>query len=658
VNSIVPLQGTIGNQAMQRMLQTHAEELNTGSATTASTRFARDFNRIPVHASAPRGLQPKLMVNTPGDIYEQEADRIADQVLAAPAHPAVSNTPPRIQRFSEQSTGQADTAPTSVAHALTSPGSPLEPALRQDMEQRFGYDFSRVRVHSSGAAERSAQDVSAHGYTVGHHMVFGAGRFAPGTYEGRRLIAHELTHVVQQQRLPLPAARGVSAPGDFHKRQAGTVAEALVRSGNSAPLLDSGPRPISHSLQRQPAPRPAPRPLRYDRTVYHLPAVPAGQTAASLKQQLNTKVTQREITSFTTRGGAGNTEIFLLATLFSLSQRARWGTETDVVAAIDWPAKAGDPAPLGQMTVRIDSNGAASAELIARGAPAATGQTTANVLQTSFKLAAVTDDGTARWSPAELNDVASALALLPPEDKTALEGVELIRVAAIPGRPDDAGQFEFPTPVASTPERVQDHAKLRLTSRAFINQGVSLSNLQFFGGTARTVPSSFHTILHEGGHAVESSVYREKWRAHAQALADTHAASKVEESDARKKERQNVENKLKTAKTDAEKNKLEQKIAKFDVDLALIADKATDKKAAETKLKEKEKEVTDLDAAGQTQRLRKFLALGVAPFTDYSRQGDKEFYAEAYSLWLVDPEFLRTNYRVVFDFFQNGDYRN
>ena len=152
------------------------------------------------------GLQTKLTVNEPGDIYEQEADRIADQVMATPAHPAVSGAPPRIQRFSGQSNGQMDAAPASVDQALASPGRPLEPALRQDMEQRFGHDFSQVRVHSGAAAEQSARDVNAHAYTVGHNIVFGAGRFAPGTHEGRRLIAHELTHVVQQKGSP---SRGI-----------------------------------------------------------------------------------------------------------------------------------------------------------------------------------------------------------------------------------------------------------------------------------------------------------------------------------------------------------------------------------------------------------------------------------------------------------------
>lgn len=84
---------------------------------------------------------------------------------------------------------------------MRSPGKPLDPITRTFMEPRFGYDFSRVRVHSSAAAEQSTQDVNAIAYTVGHNIVFGSGRFAPGTHEGRRLIAHELTHVVQQSGL-------------------------------------------------------------------------------------------------------------------------------------------------------------------------------------------------------------------------------------------------------------------------------------------------------------------------------------------------------------------------------------------------------------------------------------------------------------------------
>ena len=145
------------------------------------------------------GLQAKLQISEAGDIYEREADRVADQVLSIAPHSAVSGSPPRIQRLAGQSTGQAEeAAPASVDRAVASPGRPLEPALRQDMEQRFGYDFSQVRVHPGAAAEQSAQDVNANAYTVGNDLMFATGRFAPETHEGRRLIAHELTHVVQQ----------------------------------------------------------------------------------------------------------------------------------------------------------------------------------------------------------------------------------------------------------------------------------------------------------------------------------------------------------------------------------------------------------------------------------------------------------------------------
>ncbi|HYP27436.1 MAG TPA: DUF4157 domain-containing protein [Blastocatellia bacterium] len=196
---ILNLQSTVGNQAVLRMLQAHTEEPGVGSTAAASPRFGDDFSPTPMHSLAEGVMQTKLTINTPGDEYEQEADRVADQVMATPAHHAVSGAPLNIQRFAGQSTGQMDAAPASVGEALAGPGRPLEPPLRQDMEERFGHDFSQVRVHSGAAAERSAQDVHANAYTVGHDIVFGADQPEPGSREGRKLLAHELTHVVQQR---------------------------------------------------------------------------------------------------------------------------------------------------------------------------------------------------------------------------------------------------------------------------------------------------------------------------------------------------------------------------------------------------------------------------------------------------------------------------
>jgi hypothetical protein len=140
-----------------------------------------------------------LNVSHPTDAAEIEADRVAEEVMVKSTPSVIGKAPPGIRHFSSQSNRQTEAAPVSVDQGLASPGNPLEPGLREDMEQAFGHDFSRVRVHSNGAAEQSAQDVSAQAYTVGNDIVFGAGWFAPGTLEGRRLIAHELAHTIQQR---------------------------------------------------------------------------------------------------------------------------------------------------------------------------------------------------------------------------------------------------------------------------------------------------------------------------------------------------------------------------------------------------------------------------------------------------------------------------
>ena len=86
-----------------------------------------------------------------------------------------------------------------VLQALHSPGRPLDAKTRLFMESRFVHDFSGVRVHTDAQAAESAHTINALAYTVGQDLVFGQGRYAPGTQEGRRLLAHELTHVVQQR---------------------------------------------------------------------------------------------------------------------------------------------------------------------------------------------------------------------------------------------------------------------------------------------------------------------------------------------------------------------------------------------------------------------------------------------------------------------------
>lgn len=153
-------------------------------------------------------VQTKLAVGATDDPLEREADRIAEQVTDASGPGAPGAAPPGVQRAANDASAHAggQSSPASVERALAGAGQPLEPAVRRDMEQRFGHDFFDVRVHADADAHRSAHDVNALAYTAGRHIVFAAHRYAPGTHEGRRLLAHELAHVVQQ-RAATPVVR-------------------------------------------------------------------------------------------------------------------------------------------------------------------------------------------------------------------------------------------------------------------------------------------------------------------------------------------------------------------------------------------------------------------------------------------------------------------
>jgi outer membrane protein OmpA-like peptidoglycan-associated protein len=216
VSSTLHLQRTIGNQGVQPLPQAEAENLRVDSGTTASMRPAYDFSRIPVHSCAPGGIQPKLMVNTPGDIYEQEADRISEHVVRIPEpqlqracacggkcadcrsqHPDEGHERLQRKRTGPEDIGRA-TAPPIVHEVLSAPGQPLDPSTRGFMEPRFGHDLSHVRIHTDRKAAESARAVKALAYTVGNEVVFGEGEYLPRTLAGRRLLAHELVHTLQQ----------------------------------------------------------------------------------------------------------------------------------------------------------------------------------------------------------------------------------------------------------------------------------------------------------------------------------------------------------------------------------------------------------------------------------------------------------------------------
>lgn len=211
VTSPVHLQRALENSAAQRMSRTNAEEPELESAAGTSPHPAHDFSRIPAYNNAPVNIRAKLQVDSPGDAFEQEADRVAEQVLRMPAAQGVrrkcacgesgtckecNQETPIVQRKATGHAGGAE-APQIVSEVLRSPGRPLDAATRSFMEPRFGHDFSRVRVHTDARAAQSARAVNALAYTVGQNVVFDQGQYQPGTQDGKRLLAHELTHVAQ-----------------------------------------------------------------------------------------------------------------------------------------------------------------------------------------------------------------------------------------------------------------------------------------------------------------------------------------------------------------------------------------------------------------------------------------------------------------------------
>jgi len=132
--------------------------------------------------------------------------------------------------------------PASAAAVVAGSGSPLEPGVRALMQDGMGHDFARVRVHTDASAARSAHALGALAYTVGEHIAFRAGRYAPGTHAGQRLLAHELTHVTQQRSgLLCQSADPDLAPGNRLETEARAAARALTQESDTGTEYDDEP---------------------------------------------------------------------------------------------------------------------------------------------------------------------------------------------------------------------------------------------------------------------------------------------------------------------------------------------------------------------------------------------------------------------------------
>lgn len=145
-------------------------------------------------------LRCKLAVGAADDPQESEADRAAEAVMCMKAPPGLGRSagPPLVRRLGANNSAAAMwEAPHIIHEALRSPGRPLDRETMEFMEPRFGRDLSGVRIHTGAQAAASARAIKARAYTAGNHIVWDAGSYAPGTETGKRLLAHELAHVLQ-----------------------------------------------------------------------------------------------------------------------------------------------------------------------------------------------------------------------------------------------------------------------------------------------------------------------------------------------------------------------------------------------------------------------------------------------------------------------------
>jgi Domain of unknown function (DUF4157) len=251
--SASPKRSTAAVERPQRATLEHAQhsELGAGAlahrGAAARNGVAKELpgwrlEDIPVFSAGERGfesrpaihapdivIQAKLCVGQKDDPLEHEANRVAAGVVRAPPpHLTIAHAPPHISRKTVLSspTGAGSrpssaqdfgaVAPGIVHQVLCAPGQPMDAETRAFMEPRFGREFGHIRIHTDSLAAHSARELNARAYTAGNSIVFAEGEFAPRNAGGRSLLAHELTHAVQQCGQPqliqrAPANYGSSA---------------------------------------------------------------------------------------------------------------------------------------------------------------------------------------------------------------------------------------------------------------------------------------------------------------------------------------------------------------------------------------------------------------------------------------------------------------
>jgi hypothetical protein len=160
-----------------------------------------------------------------------------------------SNSSLSLQRSTEEpQTQNSPSVPPIVHEVVRSSGQPLDLQTRAFMEPRFGHDFSSVRVHTDAKSAAAARSINARAFTVGHNIVFGSGAHQPDSRMGKALLAHELTHVMQQgDQSRLHTSLEIGRSDDAHEREADSVADRILNSDGAPATVFDTHVPLVHA---------------------------------------------------------------------------------------------------------------------------------------------------------------------------------------------------------------------------------------------------------------------------------------------------------------------------------------------------------------------------------------------------------------------------
>ncbi|MGV8126109.1 MAG: DUF4157 domain-containing protein [Methanothrix sp.] len=192
VHPIINLQNTVGNRAVQRLLWTFSQSPRTNFNNISKIQRDHVFEQTSINPRSLVQIKAKIGISVPGDSHEQEADRIANHIMRM-------KDPSELNFKTDSRCNQGHRCNLAYKNSNNTKG--LNPKLRQFFEPRLGYNLGNVRIHLDRRANESASLLHARAYTVGNNIAFAAGEYRPETREGKRLLAHELVHVVQQAKM-------------------------------------------------------------------------------------------------------------------------------------------------------------------------------------------------------------------------------------------------------------------------------------------------------------------------------------------------------------------------------------------------------------------------------------------------------------------------